>query len=102
MASIQGRQGRRPRSVGQALSYVLSASRLGCISQFYAGFVTSNFYVECKLTFLDFGMVIARRTENEIWFRGYGIDQYVYYATKGPKRFLGGAFGVDSKDKFEM
>ncbi|GFF46822.1 metapyrocatechase 2 [Aspergillus udagawae] len=50
---------------------------------------------------LDFGMVIARRTETEIWFRGYGIDQYVYYATKGPKRFLGGAFAVDSKDEFE-
>ncbi|KAE8307236.1 hypothetical protein BDV41DRAFT_569255 [Aspergillus transmontanensis] len=102
MASIQGRQGRRPRSIGQALSYALTASRLGCISQSYAAFVTSNLYVECKLTFLDFGMVIARRTENEIWFRGYGINQYVYDATKGPKRFLGGAFAVDSKDKFEM
>ncbi|GIJ90999.1 hypothetical protein Asppvi_009964 [Aspergillus pseudoviridinutans] len=50
---------------------------------------------------LDFGMVIAKRTENEIWFRGYGIDQYVYYATKGPKKFLGGVFAFDSEEEFE-
>lgn len=46
-------------------------------------------------------MVIAKRTENEVWFRGYGVDQYVYYAAKGPKKFLGGVFAVDSKEEFE-
>lgn len=46
-------------------------------------------------------MEIAKRTENEVWFRGYGVDQYVYYATKGPKKFLGGVFAVDSKEEFE-
>jgi hypothetical protein len=46
-------------------------------------------------------MDIAKRTENEVWFRGYGDDQYVYYAIKGPKKFLGGVFVVDSKEEFE-
>lgn len=54
-----------------------------------------------ELNFLDFGMEVAKRTEDEIWFRGYGIDQYVYYAKKGPKKFLGGVFAVDSKEEFE-
>lgn len=58
-------------------------------------------YVGCKLKIIDFGMVIAKRTENEVWFRGYGVDQYVYYAAKGPKKFLGGVFAVDSKEEFE-
>lgn len=42
-------------------------------------------------------MEIAKRTDNEIWYRGYGPDNYVYYATKGDKTFLGGAFEVASK-----
>lgn len=46
-------------------------------------------------------MVIAKKTENEAWFRGYGAEQYVYYAIKGPKKFLGGVFAVDSKEEFE-
>ncbi|KAH8700878.1 trihydroxytoluene oxygenase [Talaromyces proteolyticus] len=53
-------------------------------------------------TFLiDFGMRIACRTDNEIWFRGYGSDQYVYYACKGPKKFLGGTFQVESYEDLE-
>lgn len=59
------------------------------------------FYVECRLNLLDFGMTVAKRTESEVWFRGYGVDQYVYYATKGPKKFLGGVFAIDSKEEFE-
>jgi hypothetical protein len=47
-------------------------------------------------TFLaDFGMFIARRTDDRIWFRGYGNDQYVYYAQRGEKKFLGGTFEVE-------
>ncbi|KAE8374196.1 Glyoxalase/Bleomycin resistance protein/Dihydroxybiphenyl dioxygenase [Aspergillus bertholletiae] len=45
---------------------------------------------------LDFGMTVAKRTDDEVWFRGYGTDQYVYYAKKGPKAFLGGTFEVES------
>lgn len=26
---------------------------------------------------LDFGMYVAKRTETEIWFRGYGPDPFV-------------------------
>lgn len=48
-------------------------------------------------TFLqDFGMHVVKRTEDKIWYRGYGPDQYVYYAQKGEKKFLGGAFEVES------
>ncbi|OQO06633.1 hypothetical protein B0A48_08420 [Cryoendolithus antarcticus] len=53
-------------------------------------------------TFLrDFGMHIAKRTETEIWYRGYGPDQYVYYAVKGEKKFLGGTFEVESEAELE-
>lgn len=49
----------------------------------------------------DFGMHIAKETPTEIWFRGYGTDQYVYYACKGEKKFLGGTFSVESMSELE-
>lgn len=49
----------------------------------------------------DFGMTIAKQTDDEIWYRGYGVDPYVYYAKKGPKQFLGGAFEVESYQDLE-
>ncbi len=42
-----------------------------------------------------------KQTDTEIWFRGYGEDQYVYYARQGPKTFLGGAFEVASFQDLE-
>jgi hypothetical protein len=50
---------------------------------------------------VDFGMQIAQRTDDEIWFKGYGSDQYVYYARKGPKQFLGGTFEAQSQEDFD-
>ncbi|OOQ87166.1 putative metapyrocatechase [Penicillium brasilianum] len=53
-------------------------------------------------TFLeDFGMTIAKKTEDQIWYRGYGDDQYVYYARKGPKEYLGGTFTVETYQDLE-
>lgn len=53
-------------------------------------------------TFLrDFGMHIAKKTEDRIWYKGYGTDQYVYYAQKGEKKFLGGTFEVESYEELE-
>lgn len=53
-------------------------------------------------TFLrDFGMTIAHKTEDRRWFKGYGSDQYVYYAQRGPKKFLGGCFEVASYTELE-
>jgi hypothetical protein len=49
----------------------------------------------------DFGMTLVKKTENERWFRGYGTDQYTYYAREGPKRFLGGAWEVESYEELE-
>jgi hypothetical protein len=46
-------------------------------------------------------MVVAKRTEEQIWYRGYGDDQYVYYAQKGPKKFLGGTFTVETYQDLE-
>ena len=46
---------------------------------------------------LDFGMHVVKRTPEQAWFRGYGPDQYVYSAQKGEKKFLGGAFEVESE-----
>ncbi|KAJ5998364.1 Glyoxalase/Bleomycin resistance protein/Dihydroxybiphenyl dioxygenase [Penicillium sp. IBT 35674x] len=56
---------------------------------------------EIQVFMLDFGMEVAKKTEEEIWFRGYGPDQYVYYARKGPKKFLGGVFEAQSKEDFD-
>ncbi|SMQ45826.1 unnamed protein product [Zymoseptoria tritici ST99CH_3D7] len=50
---------------------------------------------------VDFGMHVAKRTNDEIWYRGYGSDQYVYYARKGEKQFLGGTFEVESQADLE-
>ncbi|TKA21733.1 hypothetical protein B0A50_08669 [Salinomyces thailandicus] len=46
----------------------------------------------------DFGMHVVQTSADgeKIWFRGYGPDQYVYYAQQGPKKFLGGTFAVES------
>lgn len=50
----------------------------------------------------DFGMHIAKETDDQVWFRGYGVDQYVYYCQKGPeKKFLGGTFEVESYEELE-
>ncbi|RFU34063.1 hypothetical protein B7463_g2297, partial [Scytalidium lignicola] len=53
-------------------------------------------------TFLqDFGMKVVKRTEDEVWYEGYGPDAYVYYAKKGEKKFLGGAFLVETMAELE-
>lgn len=53
-------------------------------------------------TFLrDFGMSVAQKAEGKRWFKGYGTDQYVYYAQEGEKKFLGGAFEVESYAELE-
>lgn len=46
-------------------------------------------------------MDAARQQGDEIWFKGYGPDQYVYYVRKGEKKFLGGVFEVESKEELE-
>ena len=46
-------------------------------------------------------MTLVKKTENERWFRGYGTDQYTYYAREGPKKFLGGAWEVESYEELE-
>lgn len=50
----------------------------------------------------DFGMHIVKETEDKVWWRGYGPDQYVYYCQKGPeKKFLGGTFLAESYEDLE-
>ena len=46
-------------------------------------------------------MHVLKKSENERWYRGYGPDQYVYYARQGPKKFLGGVFEVESRAELE-
>ncbi len=46
-------------------------------------------------------MHVVKKGDNERWFRGYGPDQYVYYARQGPMKFLGGVFEVESKEELE-
>ncbi|KAF9692081.1 hypothetical protein EKO04_009970 [Ascochyta lentis] len=56
---------------------------------------------EITLFLRDFGMTVAHKTTNARWFKGYGSDQYVYYAQQGPKKFLGGCFEVASFAELE-
>ena len=53
------------------------------------------------LTYTDFGMQVVKQTDEQVWYRGYGPDPYVYYARKGPKAFLGGTFEVESYGDLE-
>lgn len=46
-------------------------------------------------------MRVVKETDDKVWFRGYGVDQYVYYAQRGPKKFLGGTFEVESYQDLE-
>ncbi|KAF3916490.1 hypothetical protein ABW20_dc0100719 [Dactylellina cionopaga] len=59
--------------------------------------------IDALVIFLkDFGMEIVKRTEKAIWFGGYGIDQYVYYAEIGEeKQFLGGTWEVEDRSDLE-
>lgn len=53
-------------------------------------------------TFLrDFGMHVVKKTATQRWFRGYGPDQYVYYAQQGEKKYLGGTFELESEADFD-
>lgn len=53
-------------------------------------------------TFLrDFGMSVTKKTDTQRWYKGYGTDQYVYYAQQGEKKFLGGTFEVESYAELE-
>jgi hypothetical protein len=49
----------------------------------------------------DFGMHVVKATDEKVWLGGTGPDQYVYYAQKGPKRFLGGTFEVETYGDLE-
>ncbi|KAI0502931.1 Glyoxalase/Bleomycin resistance protein/Dihydroxybiphenyl dioxygenase [Xylaria bambusicola] len=52
----------------------------------------------------DWGFVEAKRDDNKIWYRGYGVDPYVYVVSKskdGNPRFGGAAFVAKSEEEFE-
>lgn len=52
----------------------------------------------------NWGFVETKRDEDRIWFRGYGVDPYVYVASKsrdGNPRFGGAAFVAKSEEDFE-
>ncbi|KAK4503184.1 hypothetical protein PRZ48_006612 [Zasmidium cellare] len=54
-----------------------------------------------KTFMLDFGMTPIKTPEQDVWFKGYGSDAYVYHARKGPAAFLGGAFAVETFQDLE-
>ena len=52
----------------------------------------------------DFGFVVAQKTKDKVYFRGYGIDPFVYVASKsrdGKQRFGGAAFVAASQHEFD-
>lgn len=47
-------------------------------------------------------MTIVKKTENKLWFSGYGQDPYVYVAESGAEdKFLGGVFLVENYTELE-
>ena len=71
------------------------------ISTFLKGTYLIDFYrLRTDLvTPIDFGLFKVKETGTDVWFRGYGADQYVYHVHKGPAKFLGGAFEAESLDQ---
>ncbi|KAJ4184677.1 hypothetical protein NW759_017019 [Fusarium solani] len=50
----------------------------------------------------DFGMQVAKRQDDKIWFKGYGPHPYVYVVVKGDEtKFLGGTFTVERYSDLE-
>jgi hypothetical protein len=52
----------------------------------------------------DFGFVFVSRTGNDLYFRGYGKDHYLYVAsqsTDGKPHFRGPAFMAASQEEFD-
>ena len=50
----------------------------------------------------DFGLVVASRSEEELYFRGTGPRPYVYRVTRGPKaRFVGFGLAVPNADDLD-
>jgi hypothetical protein len=47
-------------------------------------------------------MRIVKKTDEKIWFGGYGEDHYVYVAERGTEdKFLGGVYLVESEADLE-
>jgi hypothetical protein len=52
---------------------------------------------------LDFGLSVAQRTDDKIYYRGYGTEPFVVCATKGPEDAFGGtAWVVESLEDLEL
>ena len=61
-------------------------------------------YDKAKQFYLDFGLQIVRESQDEIFFRGYGSEPFVYHlkrAIGNSSYFNGAAYVVDSHDELE-
>lgn len=62
--------------------------------------------LEKATTFMnDFGFVEARRDEHIIYYRGFGVDPYVYIAEQSPtskRAFIGGIWTVASHEDLQI
>lgn len=96
-------QSRESDQFENAIPHAVSASESRWDPDFYDRYVLPlTLRAQIYLTNLDFGMQIAKRTDTEVWFKGYGSDQYVYYACQGPKQFLGGTFEAQIQEDLDI
>lgn len=52
---------------------------------------------------VDFGFSVTKQTENEIYYRGYGTEPFLYCARRGTEDAFGGTgWAVDSMEDLEM
>ncbi|KAL9094764.1 MAG: hypothetical protein Q9165_003035 [Trypethelium subeluteriae] len=55
--------------------------------------------------FVDFGLHVAQRDQDKIYFRGFGVDPYIYIAQQSQdteKHFVGGTWVVRSATDLEL
>jgi hypothetical protein len=66
-------------------------------------YYTHENLAEAHKFLLDFGFSVVKSTDNEIYYRGYGTEPFVYCAAKGTEnKFGGAAFVVDSMEDLEL
>jgi hypothetical protein len=65
---------------------------------------TTHIDLDTQVQFLlDFGFSVASKSENEVYFRGYGTEPFLICARKGTENAFGGtAFVVDSLEDLEL
>jgi hypothetical protein len=80
---------------------IVDSERIKLVRLSHMRYMNTDFEAITKFL-TDFGMHLVKRTDDVMWWRGYSSEPYVCVIEKGlEKKFLGGAFAVDSYAELE-